>query len=191
MKILDKLDLIAQLDRYGAKYYCDISLCLEMEEFILNSQDPFDKNDPNGHITAGGLVVCGDYVLLNYHKKLNKLIGFGGHAEDDEEKPFEIAVREIREETGIQKFKVQNLIFDLSKFTFKHDSKMPSHIHYDFRYLFEVSQKNFVKSSESDSLVWLKIADALKVVTDPATKRMIEKYNTILNEKNSCDTFEK
>lgn len=185
MQNLDKINLIAELDRYGAKNYAQIYLCLEIEKFIIASRDPFDRNNKEGHITAGGLVVHNGFVLLNHHKKLNKLIGFGGHADSEEENPFEIALREVREETGIQNIVSSGTIFDLDKFIFRHDSILPPHTHYDFRYLFEAQSKDIVKSDESENLIWMSIPEALEKVGDVATRRMIIKYRNLLNEKNA------
>lgn len=40
-------------------------------------------------------------ILLHKHKKLNMWLGIGGHVEKDED-PFEAAMREVIEETGLE-----------------------------------------------------------------------------------------
>ncbi|MCP4421077.1 MAG: NUDIX domain-containing protein [Chloroflexi bacterium] len=52
------------------------------------------------HFTATTLVVCKDKVLLHCHKKLGIWLPAGGHIDRDE-LPEEAAVREVKEETGL------------------------------------------------------------------------------------------
>ena len=54
----------------------------------------------NKSITATVYLVCGDRVLLHKHKKYNTWFPVGGHLEPDE-LPHEAAVREAKEETGL------------------------------------------------------------------------------------------
>lgn len=187
MKKLEKLELIDKLEEYERKNLGDAYLVREMSKFILDSSDPFDRNNVNGHITAGGLVVCGTYVLLNKHRKLNKLISFGGHANLEEQDPYLIALREIQEETGITNVRSSAEIFDISKFTFMHDDVLPEHVHYDIRYLFFAKKKmEFSVSEESSYIIWRPLDVAINEVKDIATKRMLLKYREILNEENDC-----
>ncbi len=51
-------------------------------------------------VTATTFVVWGEYTLLHRHPKLDLILPPGGHLEDNET-PDEAAVREVREETGI------------------------------------------------------------------------------------------
>jgi 8-oxo-dGTP pyrophosphatase MutT (NUDIX family) len=55
------------------------------------------------HLTAGTIVLdAGDgRVLLNLHRKAQRWFHFGGHAEDDDPTLASVALREAREESGI------------------------------------------------------------------------------------------
>lgn len=55
------------------------------------------------HLTAGTLVVdrSGDRVLLNLHRKARRWFAFGGHAEATDPTLASVALREAREESGI------------------------------------------------------------------------------------------
>jgi len=53
------------------------------------------------HFTATVLIVYGDRVLLHRHKKRGILLPVGGHLERDE-LPQEAAIREAREEAGLE-----------------------------------------------------------------------------------------
>jgi 8-oxo-dGTP pyrophosphatase MutT (NUDIX family) len=49
---------------------------------------------------ASCFVIDDDKILLIYHKKFDKYIQPGGHIEGDEE-PYQTAIREVFEETGV------------------------------------------------------------------------------------------
>ncbi|MGC8573056.1 MAG: NUDIX hydrolase [Caldisphaera sp.] len=51
-------------------------------------------------IVSGGILIEKDKVLLIYHEKLNKWLYPGGHVEPNET-PREAAIREFKEETGL------------------------------------------------------------------------------------------
>lgn len=62
------------------------------------------------HFTATTLIVFQDRVLLHFHKKLKLWLPVGGHIDRDE-LPEEAALREIKEETGLE---VELMNFDPS-----------------------------------------------------------------------------
>jgi 8-oxo-dGTP pyrophosphatase MutT (NUDIX family) len=53
------------------------------------------------HLTASGMVICQDHILLVHHRRIGAWVPPGGHVEVDE-LPHETAIREIEEETGVQ-----------------------------------------------------------------------------------------
>jgi 8-oxo-dGTP pyrophosphatase MutT (NUDIX family) len=55
------------------------------------------------HLTAGTLVLSadGDQVLLNLHRKARRWFAFGGHLEDGDATLAAAALREAREESGL------------------------------------------------------------------------------------------
>ena len=179
-------ELIALVHKYGSNAMpnsYDDYLCKEICRFIKrNEKNYYDKNNLSGHITAGGIVVCENFVLLNHHKKLNKWLAFGGHTEVGEADPFLTACREVKEESGISGLKSNGKILDIDKFVFKHDNN-PEHIHYDFRYLFVAPKKEAIKSSESNELVWMPIDNAIGFAEDFAVKKLLGKYKRLYEAK--------
>ncbi|QWD61282.1 NUDIX hydrolase [Polynucleobacter sp. MWH-UH25E] len=69
-------------------------------EAILRSNNPCSRTNQDGHITASGLVIRENKVLLIFHPYIKKWFQPGGHI-DEGELPIEAAIREVYEETGL------------------------------------------------------------------------------------------
>jgi 8-oxo-dGTP pyrophosphatase MutT (NUDIX family) len=93
--------------------------------------EPFRREAGQGHLTASTIVVSELGVLLHIHKRLGIWLQPGGHI-DAGERPWETAVRETLEETGV------NARHPASGPALVHVDVMPAaneHVHYDLRYL--------------------------------------------------------
>lgn len=69
---------------------------------------------PN-HLTSSALIVRGDDVLLVFHGKAGKWLQTGGHCEPSDRTLAEAALREAREESGIDGLTVDPLPLHLSR----------------------------------------------------------------------------
>lgn len=84
-------------------------------------------------------------TLLLMHPKLHTWLQFGGHA-DGEVNLFEVALRELEEESGLKaqqlKLPLEDAIFDVDVHPIpareKNGKTEPEHLHYDVRFLVEV-----------------------------------------------------
>ena len=89
-------------EKYLASFFKDfekdpyVSLCKE----ILSSKNPSSRSNTLGHITASGLVINNDKVLLVFHPYVRRWLQLGGHI-DAGETPIDAAIREVYEETGL------------------------------------------------------------------------------------------
>lgn len=110
-----------------------------------------------GHFTASAWVVNPSYskVLLLKHAKLNRWLQPGGHADGDPD-VCAVAVRELREETGVIAQPVSNHFFDLDIHRIPARKADPEHDHYDFRFLFVVDdQLPLHTNHESTEVKWV------------------------------------
>ena len=101
----------------------------------------------------------------------------GGHA-DGENDLLRVALREIKEESGLQMFKVvSKKIFDLDIHKIPKINAQLVHTHYDVRFLFEADpvKESIVISSESHDVAWVPIEKVITLNRERSIQRMIEK----------------
>ena len=136
---------------------------LKLEKYLkeFNDKQIIDWNNFKGHIVASGLVYSKSEkkFLLLYHNDMKIYIYPGGHIEANDINPFEAAIREVKEETGLVDFKEINLNqdnlipidIDTHIINYNERLNLPEHYHFDFRYLFVVDKISDVKIDESES----------------------------------------
>lgn len=109
-----------------------------------------DWNNFDGHIVASGFVYAKKEkkFLCLYHKDLKMYLYPGGHIDMEDQNVLESAKREVIEETGItnfQQFILSNNPFlpidiDTHRIGYNERLHLPSHFHFDFRYLFLIEE---------------------------------------------------
>lgn len=168
-------DIIRQIEAY-------IPRCPQEERdkdvilaFIKNNPDAFLRTNLIAHMTASAWAVnpARDKVLMVYHKIYDSWSWTGGHA-DGERDLLSVALRELREETGIKNAKpVSEDIFSLEVLTVdgheKRGEYVPSHLHLNISYLIEADDKEplSVCEEENSGVAWFSPQDALAASTEP------------------------
>lgn len=108
--------------------------------FVARHPDPFDRRIAEGHLTGSAVVLCesGERVLLLHHRKLERWLQPGGHAEPGERSGPQVALREALEETGIVGLRLHPgppLLLDVDVHPIPARRNEPAHSHLDLRYL--------------------------------------------------------
>ena len=114
--------------------------------FLERNPDAFYRTNLLAHMTASAWVVNPQRskVLMVYHRLYDSWSWTGGHA-DGEEDLLAVALREVREETGVQRLRpVTEEIYSLEVLTVdgheKHGRYVPSHLHLNVTYLLEAEE---------------------------------------------------
>ena len=143
----------------------------KLEKFLneFNNEQIIDWNNFKGHIVASGLVYSKleKKFLLLYHNDMKIYIYPGGHIDANDVNPFEAAIREVKEETGLIHFegidltqeKLIPIDIDTHIINYNERLNLPEHYHFDFRYLFVIDKISDIKidTEESSDFKWVDI----------------------------------
>ena len=159
-------------------------------DFLRKNPDAFYRTNLLAHMTASAWVVNPQRskVLMVYHRLYDSWSWAGGHA-DGEEDLLAVALREVREETGVQRLRpVTEEIYSLEVLTVdgheKHGRYVPSHLHLNVTYLLEAEEDQPLRvcEAENSGVAWFSLADALSASTEPwFVERIYKKLNEKLN----------
>lgn len=156
--------------------------------FLERNPDAFYRSNLLAHMTASAWVVNPQRskVLMVYHRLYDSWSWAGGHA-DGEEDLLAVALREVREETGVQRLRpVTEEIYSLEVLTVdgheKRGQYVPSHLHLNLTYLLEAAEEQPLRicEAENSGVAWFSLADALAASTEPW---FVERIYKKLNEK--------
>lgn len=148
-------------------------------EFVKTEAECFERSLATGHITGSAWVVNADgsEVLLTHHRKLDRWLQLGGHA-DGESDVLAVAVKEAEEESGLEDFEqVGGGIFDIDIHPIPARKGEPEHLHYDVRYVLRVNGcTEYIVSDESHDLRWVKPEGVNTLTAETSMMRMVEKW---------------
>lgn len=199
---------LGAFDEY-AQHYPEERASVELfRQFVSAHADAAERHLAIGHLTGSAWLVSADgaRVLLTHHRKLNRWLQLGGHADGDHDLA-RAALREAEEESGLRDLVVDPMIFDLDRHEIPahipvvspHGPASPSvfapgehrpargnemaHWHYDVRFIVHASgSEEFAISDESHALAWRVIAELVEDPTaDESLRRMARKWQTSRN----------
>lgn len=160
----------------------------EFLQFLTAFKDNvWTRDNLVGHITSSAFVVNPEKtkVLMAYHKIYDSFAWLGGHADGDKDL-LHVALKETREESGLQNIKVlQNTFIDVVSMIvvphIKRGKPVPSHIHYNVTYLLEGSEEEalHIAEAENTALAWIEFEKVNEIVKEnhmkPVYERLIKK----------------
>ncbi|MGG6242080.1 NUDIX hydrolase [Nodosilinea sp. AN01ver1] len=142
--------------------------------FLGKSDRCWPRDNYVGHLTASAWVVntAKSHVLLTHHRKFNRWLQVGGHVDAGDESLLAAALREAREESGIQAIEpLQTTIFDIGHHPIN-TAKEPPHVHYDIRFLLVAKSMAYIVSEESNDLAWVPLTEVATLSPSTALSRM-------------------
>ncbi len=144
--------------------------------FVEAQADCLLRSCVPGHLTAWIVSPDRTRTLLTHHRKLDKWLQLGGHADGDGDL-LAVAQREAVEESGLAAVRaVAPTIFDLDRHWIPPRKTDPGHYHYDLRFLFEADPAAPIAiSSESKDLAWVAIDEVTALNPEESMARMVRK----------------
>lgn len=149
-----------------------------MLNWLASANRPLDRDCfAPGHATGSALVVSpdGSHVLLVLHRRLGRWLQPGGHAEPDDAGLAMTAARETLEETGVPVDAGGARLLDLDVHRIPAHGGAPSHLHFDFRYLFRQAQRTPTAGEGVTAARWFSAAECEALELGVGLRRMLRK----------------
>ncbi len=170
--------LLDLLGAYAMRYPEESATVSAFQSFVRAEPDCFQRSLMSGHITGSGWIVdaSGTRTLLTHHSKLNVWLQPGGHADGDPD-VMAVAMKECREETGLDEIApVSSDILDLDIHPIPARGEVPSHLHYDVRFLIRHrGGGHYTVTEESHDLAWVAHTELERYTTEVSMMRMRDK----------------
>jgi 8-oxo-dGTP pyrophosphatase MutT (NUDIX family) len=164
--------LLGQHDTVDAQ---ELEHLRRMRLLLETGSEPFARTHLSpGHFTASAFVVSEDRqrVLLILHRKLKRWLQPGGHIDADDDGPLAAAIREVREETGLNDVRpLGEGLLDVDVHAIPALGNEPPHEHFDLRFCLTTSEAGAEGSDEIDGLAWVPLSEITKVHTDASVWR--------------------
>jgi 8-oxo-dGTP pyrophosphatase MutT (NUDIX family) len=146
--------------------------------FVESHSDCLLRSCVPGHLTGSAWVVDASRTrtLLTHHRKLDKWLQLGGHADGDPDLTA-VAFREATEESGLSRLRLVSAdLFDVDRHWIPPRKTDPGHYHYDLRFVIEAdSGEPLTVTSESKDLAWVDIASVATLNPEESMLRMVRK----------------
>jgi 8-oxo-dGTP pyrophosphatase MutT (NUDIX family) len=177
--------LLRRLARHREVWPEDAERVARVVELVRAHERCLSRDCLPGHVTASAWIVTPDRqrCLLTHHGKLDRWLQLGGHA-DGEPHVHEVALREAREESGMQQFElvrhegeITPLDVDVHWIPPRRDE--PGHWHHDVRFLLIADPRQpLVRSEESHDLRWFAAEEVAGVTAEESVLRLARRART-------------
>jgi 8-oxo-dGTP pyrophosphatase MutT (NUDIX family) len=180
--------LLNMLQQYSQLHPDEANVVAQIEQLVTSSSDCFQRTCRPGHVTGSAWILSHDRsrCLLVHHRKLNRWLQPGGHA-DGESDIANVALREVREETGLTDLELPQphgellpLDIDVHQIPARMDKSgallEDTHQHHDIRFLVIAADgQELVLSDESHDVRWFSHEQLLEVTDEESVLRMLRK----------------
>jgi 8-oxo-dGTP pyrophosphatase MutT (NUDIX family) len=186
--------LLEMLARYRAAFPTEADVVDRMCALVEGHADCFLRTCRPGHVTGAAWILSADRrrCLLTHHRKLDRWLQMGGHA-DGQWQVEEVALREAREESGMTRFDLvpvdgvlMPLDVDVHEIPARHDASgqlvEDAHEHHDVRFLLIAhAHQETCCSNESHEIGWFTPDEIEKLTDEESVLRMLRKARELLD----------
>ncbi len=174
-----------ELELFAQRHPEQAELAAEFSAFLARGPQTFSRSHAAGHFTGSVWLVDaeGQHALLTLHRKLNRWLQPGGHADGDCNLA-RVAAREAEEESGISGLQLLPDLFDIDRHRIPTRGEEAEHWHWDVRYvLVAAPNAQFSVGAESLDLAWVPISRiAAGGEFDASMVRMARRWISSLSE---------
>lgn len=174
--------LLDELDAYVPADAREGDMRERLRVFVASNETCFERTNVAGHVTGSAWIVDAETsaVVLLHHRKLDRWLQPGGHADGDGD-VRRVAVREAMEETGLADLVPASTgIYDLDVHEIPARGDEPAHAHYDVRYAFFTRRAEVpIVSAESHAVRWVDFAEIEHFSIDESVRRLVAKSATL------------
>ena len=180
--------LLDMLDLYAASYPNEVPTVERIRTLVAHHSDCFERTCRPGHITGSAWILSHDRqrCLLVHHRKLDRWLQPGGHA-DGQAEVEQVALREAEEETGLDSLHLATQGNDLlpldvdvhlipARLDPQGNEIESAHEHHDIRFLLiSTDGQQPLVSDESHDVRWFTRDELLSVTSEESVLRMQRK----------------
>ena len=185
--------LLDMLARYRHVFPGEAPVVDRICELVEAHADCFQRSCRPGHVTGAAWIISADRrrCLLTHHRKLNRWLQLGGHA-DGQWQVEEVALREAREESGLAAFDfvpidgaLMPFDVDVHQIPERLDARghviEDAHEHHDVRFLLIAhTDQGISPSDESHDVAWFTPEEVLQRTNEESVLRMLRKALDLL-----------
>ena len=180
-----RASLILLLEAYRAAWPEEVDMVDRYLSFVRENPDCFERFLEAGHVTGSAVILdgTGDRVLLTHHRKLDRWLQPGGHA-DGVTDVAQVAMTEALEESGLASLGfASRALLDVDIHGIPARAGEPAHFHYDCRFLIQsAGSDEFVVSDESHDLAWVRRDRITDYTDEESILRMLGKIPALLSQ---------
>lgn len=149
-----------------------------LRAFVMQNVACFERSLASGHVTGSAWIVDRGLTaaVLTHHRKLDRWLQLGGHADGDPD-IRRVALREATEESGLARIAfATDAIYDVDVHRIPARPSEPEHDHFDIRFAFFADRDEPpIASDESHAVAWIELAEIERYTIDDSVRRLVAK----------------
>jgi 8-oxo-dGTP pyrophosphatase MutT (NUDIX family) len=189
---MDLLKQIRNYEPYNEQEKKDKEVFIK---YLTEFENSLERENEYGHVCSAAFVLNEDRdkLLMIHHNIYNSWGWLGGHADGDDDL-LHVAVKEVKEESGLQKINpISKDIFIVDTLPVlgheKRGKYVPAHVHLNVAYVLEGSEEEelTINERENSGVKWVNIDDMVKLSAEPFMQYVYGKAVEKMKEEEIID----